>query len=69
MHEEDVLAKKVLVSAYQEGGLEWSKVGVFVMAGFAEEERVILRKDIEGKAILCESLIMSIPYETLMENK
>jgi hypothetical protein len=57
------------VEKYVDGDLEWDKVGVYQMKGVSEEREGVDLNAIDGKAIIVDDLIVSIPYATLMENR
>jgi hypothetical protein len=45
------------------------QVGVYQFEGVSEKSEAMDLTAMDGKAIICEDLIISIPYSTLMENK
>jgi hypothetical protein len=59
----------VNISDFCEGDLQWGKVGVYQFEGVSEKSEAMDLTAMDGKAIICEDLIISIPYSTLMENK
>jgi hypothetical protein len=64
-----VVACRVHIEKYVDGDLEWDRVGVYQMKGVSEEREGVDLNAIDGKAIIVDDLIVSIPYATLMENR
>lgn len=61
--------RRVDTNCFEAGNLEWEKVGVYIFDRVQHEDLLLNSDDIDGKAIVCEDLILSIPYATVMENR
>ena len=65
-NEDVVRVRRYLTYPYTELGFAWEELGIFRVRGIDENEIVIPRSSLQGKCVLYDDIIVSIPIEIIM---